>query len=190
MLLNKRFMLLIFVLGLIFTGFIVWLTAGPLLVIEHLQYSPMVFGVIQAIVFLAYMLGSHLVKHILEKMGLKSLIWLGLLVTLAGGWAAMLVTQLFSLHLPLFIAALTIYSFGSALCFAPLNRIIIESSREPMGVRVSLFTVLWTLFAVLGSFIASIWYDGSIGSIAWPITLAISISCILHLFIPSEKNPV
>jgi hypothetical protein len=83
-----------------------------------------------------------------------------------------------------------IYSFGSALCFAPLNRVIIESSNQPMGVRVSLFTVLWTLFAVLGSFIASVGYDGSIASIAWPVMIAIGLSCLLNLLIPSQLNPV
>jgi len=186
MLMNKRFMFLMIVLGFIFTGFIVWITAGPLLVIDHLHYSPTVFGIAQAIIFIAYMIASYLVKYLIEIIGVHTLIKLGLMITLAGGIACILSALIFSQYLIPFVFAFTIYSVGSALCFAPLNRFIIESSDEPMGMRVSLFTVLWTLFAVLGSFIASIWYDGSIVSIALPIMLAISISCIMYLFIPSR----
>jgi DHA1 family multidrug/chloramphenicol efflux transport protein-like MFS transporter len=178
---NKHFMLLVFVIGFIFTGFIVWISAGPLLVIQTFHFSPMAFGWIQAFIFAAFILANFLVKHLLEKIGVQRLIWLGIVITLCGG----ILLGVFAFFLPdalsLFIIAMTIYSFGAAFCFPPLNRCIIEASDEPMGVRVALFTVLWTSFAVLGSLIASIYFDGSIPSTAYPITLSIVLSCLLMM---------
>lgn len=178
---NKRFMLLLFVLGFIFTGFIVWITAGPLLVIQTFHYSPIAFGIIQAAIFAAYIYGNHQVKYLLEWMSVKKLIWLGLGITLCGG----ILIFLFAVSMPdslyLFLIGMTIYSFGSALCFAPLNRSIIEASDEPMGVRVALFTVLWTGFAVLGSLIASFYFDGTVSSIAYPVAAAIVLSCMMKI---------
>lgn len=176
---NKQFMSLMFALGLIFTGFIVWISAGPILVLETFHHAPIVFGLIQAGVFAAYILGNRWVKYLLEWMSVQSLIRLGLFTTLSGGILLFLFAICFPQNLYMFLIALTLYSFGSALCFAPLNRSIIEASDEPMGVRVALFTVLWEGFAVLGSLIASIFFNGMIGSIAFPIAAAILLSCII-----------
>lgn len=176
---NKRFMLLIFVMGGIFAGFITWISAGPLLVIQTYKLSPISFGVIQAIVFAAYLLGNYWVKILLEKMSIHRIIWSGLSLTLLGG----LLIFIFALVLPdlliPFIIGMTIFSFGSALCFPPLNRSVVEASDEPMGIRMSMFTVLWTGFAVLGSLIASEFFNGTLQSIVYPITMAIVFSCIL-----------
>jgi DHA1 family multidrug/chloramphenicol efflux transport protein-like MFS transporter len=76
---------------------------------------------------------------------------------------------------------MTLYSIGSALCFAPLNRSIIETSNEPMGTRVAFFTAMWQGFASLGSLMASVFYNGSISSIAYPIAAAILIACLFKM---------
>jgi DHA1 family multidrug/chloramphenicol efflux transport protein-like MFS transporter len=178
---NKKFMLLMMVLGFIFTGFIVWITAGPLLVIENFHYPPIVFGMFQAFVFAAYIAGNHLVKHILEFIKVSTLIRLGLFITLAGGILAFVSSVCFAKTIYPFLMSMTIYSFGSALCFSPLNRSIIEASDEPMSVRVSLFTVLWTGFAVLGSAIASLFFSGSILSISIPVAVVVIISAIMKI---------
>lgn len=178
---NKQFMLLVFVIGSIFTGFIAWVTAGPLLVIQTFHHTPVTFGFVMAGIFTAYIFGNYWVKQLLEWISVNNIIWLGLGLTLFGG----LLIFLFAIVLPHslypFLCAMALYSFGAAICFAPLNRCIIEASNEPMGVRISLYTVLWTGFAVLGSLIVSLHFNGSIQSLAYPITLAIVISCLLKV---------
>jgi len=178
-LINPRFMLLLCVLGFIFAGFIVWIAAGSLLVIQNFKYSPFAFGIIQALIFATYIYGNHQVKYLLEWMNINKLIWLGLAITLLGGMLILMFAMFSPNNLILFLIAMAIYSLGSALCFAPLNRMIIEASDEPMSLRVGLFTVLWTAFGVLGSLIASFYFDGTIRSIAYPITDTIIISCLL-----------
>lgn len=178
---NKKFMLLMFVLGFIFCGFIAWITAGPLLVIESFHYNAIFFGILQAIVFAAYIYGNRWVSYLLDKLGILVLIRLGLIITLCGGLLVLMSGQFFPNSLYPFIMAMTIYSFGSALCFSPLNRSIIETSTEPMGVRVALFTVFLMLFAVLGSGLASIFFNGSILSLSFIITLSIVLACLMNV---------
>lgn len=178
---NPGFMLLMFVLGLIFTGFIAWISAGSLLIIQQFQYSEIAFGVIQAIIFSAYILGNHWVKYLLEWIGIKNLIRTGLVITLGGGWLMLL----FAIYLPnslyAFLLAMMLYSFGSSLCFASLNRSIIEESDEAMGIRVAVFTIFLTISAALGSALAGVFYDGTIASLAYIISAVITLSCLLYV---------
>lgn len=178
---NKKFLLLMFVLGFIFCGFIAWITAGPLLVIENFHYSAIFFGVIQAIVFGAYIYGNRWVKLLLEKLGIIPLIRLGLGITLCGGLLVLIAGLYFPNTLYPFLFGMMIYSFGSALCFSPLNRSIIEASSEPMGVRVALFAVFLTSFAVLGSGLASLFFNGSILSLSCIVAISIILSCLMKL---------
>lgn len=177
---NKQYMLMIIVLGFIFTGFIVWITAGPLLIIDQFQWSPLIFGVIQMIVFMAYIIGNHQVKYLMEHMSIKQLVLTGLTLTLCGGIAAILMCVTVPTSVLSFVMAMTLYSFGSALCFAPLNRLIIEASDEPMGTRVALFTALWTGFGTLGSILASYYYNGTIASLALLIGGCIILSFLIN----------
>ncbi len=177
---NRDFLLLMCVLGFTFAGFISWVTAGPLLVIDSFKYSVIAFGYMQAIVFAAYIFGSYLVNALLVKHDAVRLINIGLLIALIAG----LLILVFSIFLPhdfyLFLLAVVIYSFGSALCFAPLNRLIIETSHQPMGIRVALFTTGLMGSGVLGSGIASIIYNGTSFSLGIIITVGIIIACILQ----------
>jgi Bcr/CflA subfamily drug resistance transporter len=181
LLVNKRFMLLTCVIGFIYAGFIGWITSSPLLVIKSYSSTPIVFSVIQACIFAAYIAGNYYVKLLIDKMEVKIIIRWGLLITLGGGFLGLLVANFSATTMYPYVIAMIIYSFGAALCFAPLNRSIIETSQEPMSSRVALFTTLWTGFAALGSVIAGVVFNGVLFSIALPITIAIFISCMLMI---------
>jgi DHA1 family multidrug/chloramphenicol efflux transport protein-like MFS transporter len=178
---NKQFMLLNGVAGFIYTGFICWIASGPLLVINSYQYTPFVFALFQACVFAAFIAGNHQVTILLKKIEVKTMIYRGLIITLTGGMLGLLAAYFSAGTLYPFIIAMTLFSYGAALCSAPLNRSIIETSDEPMNARMALFTTLWTGFAALGSLIAGVAFNGALSSIAIPISLAISISCLLML---------
>lgn len=187
---SRRFVLFLFVLGFIFCGFLAWITAGPLLVILHFHYSAVVFGIFQAIVFGAYILGTRWVNYFLEKFGVISLIRMGLAIALCGGLLVLITGMYFSNSIYPFLFAMMIYAFGSGLCFSPLNRAVIESSNEPMGVRVALFTVFLTSFAVLGSGLASLFFNGSIASLAYIIAGSAILACVASgsLPLPDSKD--
>jgi DHA1 family multidrug/chloramphenicol efflux transport protein-like MFS transporter len=176
---NKKFIFLMLTLGFIFCGFLAWITAGPLLLIESFHYSAIYFGIVQAIIFIAYIYGNRWVNYFLEKLGVISLIHLGLGITLSGGILILLSGLYFPNTLYPFFLSMMIYSFGSALCFAPLNRSIIETSDEPMGIRVALFTVFLTGFAALGSGLSSLFFNGTILSLSYIIAISVFLSCLM-----------
>jgi len=179
---NREYMSLMLVLGFIFCGFIVWITSGPLLVIESFHHTAIAFGFIQAIIFLAYIIGSHGVNFLLLKKEVKQVIQIGLHICLFGGIFVFLGSMLFPHTLYVFLTAILIYSFGSALCFAPLNRSIIDSSSEPMGVRVSVFTMFFTGFAALGSGIASLFFNGTLSSLSISICISVILACLVKRY--------
>ncbi len=187
---NKHFMLNMFVLGLIMSGWIVWISAGPLLVIDTFHFSEVAFGVIQAMVFAAYIIGNYCVKYLMERITVSLLIKTGLVLTLIGGMLVLMTAIQFPISFYPFLFAMLIYSFGSALCFSPLNRITIEASTEPMGVRVSLFAVFLTAFSVLGSAAAAEFFNGSLLSIGLLIAGAICVSCLLKIMTAFVGVPV
>lgn len=176
-LINRRYMMLMSALGLVYAGFIAWISAGPLLVIDEFQRSAVEFGVIQLVVFAVYIFGNSLVKYLMEWLGVLALVQLGLGCSLMGGILVYLTAYFYPTSLYPFIIAFLIYSFGAALCFAPLNRIIIESSEELMGIRVAFFTVCITIYGAIGSAAASWLFNGSVKSLAILIASAIVLSC-------------
>ncbi|MBV9575444.1 MAG: multidrug effflux MFS transporter [Gammaproteobacteria bacterium] len=184
---HTTFMQLMMVLGFIFGGWITWITAGPLLIIENFHHTPLSFGLIQAAIFSVYILGNRCIKYLLTAMEVNMIIRLGLIISLIGGLLALVLSLIFPAQLSPFLGGMAVYSFGSALCFAPLNRLIIESSTESMGAKVAMFTVFLTLFAVLGSISSSIFFNGSVISLACLISSAILISSLLKM-IPTFKS--
>lgn len=187
---NRRYMMLMSALGFVFAGFIAWISAGPLLVIESFQRSEIEFGVVQLVVFAIYIFGNRLVKVLMDWLGVSALVQLGLGCTLLGGIFVSLLAYLYPNALYPFLAAFMIYSFGAALCFAPLNRTIIESSQESMGVRVAMFTVCLTIYGAFGSAMAGLYYDGSVRSLAALIAGAIALGCVCKWLADLGKKPI
>ncbi len=176
---NINFVLYMFILGFIMSGFLSWVTAGPLLVIENFHYSAMVFGVMQTVIFGANILGNASIKYLLKVLHVNSLINLGMCIILCGSLFMLVVMMYFPHTLFAFLAAMMTYSFGSGLCFAPLNRLGIETSDEPMGARVALSTVFVTSFAALGSGLSSCFFNGTITSLVWVIVAPSLIAFVL-----------
>jgi len=105
---NKQFMMLLFVQGLIFTGFISFLSASSLLIVESFAYSPIAYGLMQAVIFSAFVIGNYWVKRLLDTVSVKRLIWSGLSITFFGGVLLFSFSLLFPQSLYLFVIAITI----------------------------------------------------------------------------------
>jgi Bcr/CflA subfamily drug resistance transporter len=179
---NKTFVVHTITVGFTLGGFIAWITAGPLLLMEHFHYTPIAFGFIQTLVFGANIIAAQAVKYLINRLGVKRLIRWGLTLTFIGGFLGLVGAHLFPLYLPGFLATMAMYSFGSGLNYAALNRLAIEACAEPMGMRVAMFSVFLIVFATLGSAIVSLYFDGSILSLATIIAGAVSIACLTQIW--------
>lgn len=178
---NKTYMVRMMTLGFIFCGFIAWLSAGPLLVISAFDYSPFAFGVIQAVVFSVYMIGMITMQRFLQYFGGQKVIQSSLLLIFVCTVASISVGYYYPQHLLLFIACLLPYPLGAALAMTPLNRLIIEASDEPMGARMSIFSIFFGAFASLGSGLASLYYDGTILSLAYLMAFSGCLAAIFYV---------
>jgi DHA1 family multidrug/chloramphenicol efflux transport protein-like MFS transporter len=184
---NLQFMRYMLIFGLIIGGWIAWIAAGPLLIIQNFHYSAIMFGVMQAIIFSAFVVASHQVNFFLGKLGTVRLIQLSLNLTTIGGVFTLIFGYVFPHLIYPFLIAMTLYSYGSALCFAPLNRTIIDSSDAPMGARVALFSTFFALFAAIGGAIAGAFFNGTTVSLAWLIAIAIVLAWLIQL---KERQPL
>jgi DHA1 family multidrug/chloramphenicol efflux transport protein-like MFS transporter len=171
---NPGFMLYTVAFCLTFAAMIAWIAMGPFLVIQAFHYSPMAFGLFQVMVFGSFIVGSRFVKWALERFDVNKLIFASLSIAIVGGLAALLCSWLMPNALIFFVLALMIFTFGTSLSFAPLQRLAIETSTAPMGARMAIFSGLMSGAGVLGSLLASSFYSGTTLSLAL-ITLASAI---------------
>ncbi len=177
---NSYFLRLVIVYGAILCGFITWIAAGPFLVIDRFQHSPVQLGIYQSFIFLSYIIANYLVKKLIHKVAPKKLIQFGLSVSFIISLAAVAITYEFPNFLWGMIITYIFYAFGSGFAFAPLNRLAIESSDAPMGAKMAIFSTLMSSFATLGSSMVGVFYNGTTLSIAIIILIVISIAFLLE----------
>lgn len=186
---NWRFTMLMLSFGFTFCGFIAWLTAGPFIVVDEFHKTALEFGIFQTIVFAFYMSANHGVKKLMRLISIPKLIYLGLLITLLGGIISIVLTKLFPDFLLGLIIGMSIFSLGSGFSFAPLNRIGIEASKEPMGMRMAVASTYMTVFGVFGSILGSVFYTGSMVSLAYVLVLVSILAPIFKLLAGPEAKP-
>ena len=172
---NKTFITHTLILCFVFSELIVWLTAGPFLIIDTFHYSPFMFGVFQAIVFGGNMLAARFVKYGIERIGSNQLITVGVFITLAASVLACLVSH----FLIGFILAFTLYCIGSGLSYGPLNRTAIAACHQPMGLRMAVLSTLLSIAAVIASVSITAFYNGKIISLGIVILVLASCACVI-----------
>jgi DHA1 family multidrug/chloramphenicol efflux transport protein-like MFS transporter len=193
LLLNRRFILLLFAYSVIFCGFIAWLASGPFFVIQEFHYPPYVFGLFQILILSFYILANQLVKRLMESIGIQTLIRLGFSITFLGGAVASLAALFLPDYLSGLILGMAIYSFGFGLCAAPLQRLIIEASSEPMGSRMALLSTALQLLALLATALVKFSYNGQLRSLALILlatALAAALAYLLEKTAKSSTNTV
>lgn len=163
-----------------FTGMIAWIAMGPFLVIEKFHYSPVYFGLFQALVFGSFIIGSHFVKSGIERLGVHKLISTGISLAIFGTALSVVTAFVWPQILVYFIVTLMIFTFANALSFGPLQRLAVEASDAPMGARMAIFSTLMSGAGVLGSFLASTLYTGTSLTLGYIVLASAVIASILR----------
>jgi len=179
---NRQFMFLLSASGFQFCGFIAWLVSGPFLVIDDFHYSPAVFGILQVIIFGFYILANQQVKLVMDKLGLVRLIQVGLVISVLAGIFAVLAAICFPDSLVGFIINMSLYSFGFGFTSAPLQRVAIEASNQPMGSRMAILSTLFGAGGAAATGLINIFYDGKLISLALVLLIVSVLSYVLSLF--------
>ncbi len=178
---NGRFMSLMMILGCNLSAFLVWVAASSLLMIDTFHLSPVGYGLVQCTVFIANIFGNTMVKKWIDILPLSLIIYTGLILAVFGSVLALVIGLTEANAWLMFVICMAVFSFGSGMIYAPLNRSIIEMSDAPMGVRMSVFTALLMISFSSGSVFAGLFFDGSIFSIGWMLSVLGMISVLMFI---------
>jgi DHA1 family multidrug/chloramphenicol efflux transport protein-like MFS transporter len=157
-----QFMKPMLTLSLLFGAMISWIAAGPFLVIKTFHYSEIMFGVMQGLVFGAFILGTQWVGRFVGKISIAKIAKMSILLAFIGGLSSLLLSLLNQGYLLNVVIPMIIFAFGAGLGFPIFNRLAIEGSHEPMGIRMAVFASLMGISGLLGSLIISSLYTGSV----------------------------
>ncbi|MEO2216885.1 MFS transporter [Chromobacterium vaccinii] len=134
-------------LGLLTMPLIAWIGLSPLLLIRHLGYSGLEYGLWQLPVFGAVIAGNLLLNRLAGRMELSRLLRLALW-PMAGGLLLTGLAAPLSPSLPALVACLAVYTFGLGLGNATLYRLTLYSSDNAKGSVAAMLGMLST--AMLG----------------------------------------
>lgn len=154
-----------------FAAMIIWLTMGAF--ITHAQgFSEHEYGLIQACAFGCFILGNRIIPLAINRMSMALIVLMGLSIsTVAGGS----VLVLFFMHPSntMAIIALSTITFGTGMCGPNLQKMALQASDEPTGLKLAIFATLISFSGVIFSLSAS-WVPEN-----WLNMLLMMLGCIL-----------
>ena len=65
------------------------------------------------------------------------------------------------------------------MLFSPVQRLVMESSKEPMGIKMAVFGNFFGMAGALSSILASFFYDGTLSALAY---LLVGLVSLVFLF--------
>lgn len=168
------------VICLNFCGMIVWIAAGPFLVINKFGYHILMFGLFQAMIFGSYILGAQIVHTNISKLSINTWVNYGLYLALIGALLSVILAILLPHFLLGLIISLMVYSGGSGLVFAPLQRIAIDASDQPMGTKMAIFSSALSGAGAFASILVSIFYSNTLLSVAIILAIVMILAVFIH----------
>lgn len=171
---NAPFMVSAASFALAYAGIIGWITASPLILMEHLHLTSTWFGFLQVPVFGGYIVGAQLVKRLMDKMGKETLVATGLAIVALSGVALVIMALGLPLHPSSFVIPMMVFSLGFGFAAAPLNRITIIATTEQKGAAMAIFYLCMAALGTLISLLLS-----ALGKTVFSSCLMIAVAGIL-----------
>jgi len=168
---NHKFLICTLIPCLNLSVIITWLVAGPFIV-EDIYHNTTYFAIYQLIIFSFYIAGTQAVKILINKTGVENTLNFGCGVILFAGICGIVSEIFFKDSIYGLVIVLSIFGFGSALSFSSLQRLAVDSCKEPMGMRMAIFSLLISIFCILGSLYAAKFYQGHLNFLFYLIIFA------------------
>lgn len=177
-LLNKSFLLYTTIYQSLFATMIAWITAGPFLLVDRFHFSPIIFSTAQLLIFSSFIIGNQYVKKLTRRTSFTKIISMGIFLCLAGSVFGLIFSLLFVNTVWNMILSMTIVAAGSGLALPVLSRMSVESSPEPMGSKVALWSFFVNLAGMLSSALTSLFYNSTLLSLSL-IVFIFSLTSVL-----------
>lgn len=179
---NWQFLKPILALSLLFAAMIAWIAAGPFLVMESFHYSAVAFGLMQALVFGSFILGTRFVGQYIEQIPLRKITKISILLAILGGTSGFILSLIFKEYIILAVFPMMIFAFGAGMGFPVFNRLAIEGSSESMGIKMALFASFMGISGLFGSIIIGSLYTGTVFGFTL-ILFGFSVALLLLYFL-------
>ena len=184
---NKHFMKDVLSFGILFGGMIAYLTGAPFILIGQLRLAPQNFGYTQLVVFSLFMLAASLVGIICRHYGSKKTIIIGMSLILFASTIMVISSLLLPSNLYTFVGSMAIYGFGFGLASSPLAKDALSATKQAGGFSAALLGFSMTGFSSLASFAVSLFYNGSIMSVAVTILVIVCFAWIIYILLRRPK---
>jgi len=169
----------------LFAGLIVWITAGPFIVIDLFKLNTVYFAVFQGIIFGCFILGSLSLKLNFIAKYRGNILNILLLFILFVSIMAVGLCYLFQNALAVLIIPLCFYAFVGGILMPILSRAAIDSCTLPMGAIMAVQATMLSIFGALGSAAVGYFYHHSMLPVALIIFALAALACLRLLFMTS-----
>lgn len=162
-----------------------WIFQAPFLMMDVYGYTPFFYGISQALVFSGFFFGAELLRRLLEKYTLKNIIRWSMIISVLLSIMLTIAAKLFD-NMLICILLLTSISVSTSVLFGPLNRLAIESSKQPMGRRTAVFSTIVSFFGALCGWLLMLVSVTNLTSISilFTICMMTAMSLILFMKVP------
>lgn len=147
---NQRFIFGSLALGLATVPIIAWIGTSPLILIKSAKLPIVTYGLLQAPIFLAAILGNVVMRFYTYKIPLLTIINYGAWIILMS-LVLMSFFVFFSHHYIGLIVGISLYSYGLGLISAPLNRLTLYSTLIPKGTASALVSMILMILTAIGN---------------------------------------
>ncbi len=182
------FIRLTIVVGLLFAGYLAFLSGIAVLFVVELGVSEKVFPYYQVFLLLSFVMASLLANSSIQRFGINNVKIFGLSLCVIGGMI-FVIACLLKPNDPLWLTpGMILYSYGAGNLIGPCFGEAMEILPEIKGVTASLITSFRLLAAAVVVNVSSSYYDGTIMPLCYTVSLCIVI--ILGLLIVHHYSEV
>lgn len=166
---------------LLFGIYYLWMFEAPFLMIDIYAYSPLYYGISQALIFSGFFFGAEIIKRMLQKYSLKAMIRYGAMISLLLCVILTIAAKLFD-NMIFSVLCLMGISTATSVLFGPLNRLAIDACKQPMGRRTAVFSTIVSLFGAFSGWILVLIKVESLIAISLLISVCMASALALILF--------
>lgn len=159
---------------------IAWLTAGPWIVANQFKQPSYYFGIYQAVIFIGFIIGSQLVKPLMNRFALRKLVIFCLAVSALVTVISFCTGYFYPQESIDFIIEMCAIAVCLGVSFPVLNRLAIEASDMPMGSRVAMFSACNTAAAVIASLVIG-FMQPTTGLLSLIMLIGVALSVVLYV---------
>lgn len=178
---NKSFILFLLIPRCLFVIIIAWIAAGPFLLIDRFHFKAMGFGIAQVFIFGSLIISTRSIKWLMTKYSLNTITIIGIIFSTIGGLYSILTAYLFPNAWLNMIIAMMFEAIAFGLLSPICERLGIESSIEPMGSKMALSSLFFSIAGTLGSILISGFYNDTLLSLSIILFIISVIAVIIRM---------